>query len=170
MFKCVKVRTKRILILIILLLFTVITSLHADTRFVFYPGIYLGSNAAVDEDISVGFDLQTGIEFSTYVLFGLYGNIGIDSGVPNQPNLYYGGVMEILFGQGYFKCGPSIGAGLNNFIENSISNYKSIYWTFGFPIRFTRFFKVTPCFDYYPGIGGRFGWLIHSGIISISFF
>ena len=158
---------KKLLILLLLFLFSASLS-FARTVFTMYPGAYLGGNAPAEKGLSFGGDFQMGLEFGRFYyddfVFGIHGNIGIDSGLPNKPNFYYGGLTEIYWGEDEIKIGLSVGIGGNRGTSSSDNPQKSAYFRFGLPVNFNGKFKSSACFDWYPKIGSRLGIIMHFGI------
>jgi len=149
------------------LMFILSSALFADAFFKFYPGLYVGGNYPANSGMSIGGDIQLGLEVGDFdydvFTFGLFGDIGIDSGLPNHPNFYYGGVVEFLFGY-EVKVGLSFGMGGNRGFSTGERQLNSLYFRFGIPLNFFGRFKTTVCFDLYPDIGSRLGVLLHAGI------
>jgi len=149
------------------LLFFLAGALFADVHFKFYPGLYVGGNYPANSGMSIGGDIQLGLEVGGFdydvFTFGLFGDIGIDTGLPNHPNFYYGGVVDFLFGY-EVKAGISFGIGGNRGISTGERQLKSVFFRFGVPLNILGRFKTTVCFDLYPGIGSRLGVLLHAGL------
>lgn len=152
-------------------------ALSADSLYKLCPGIYLGGGLpALDyvEDksfldvVTIGVDIQLGYEFNLFniISLGAYANMGFDSGLPNQPNVYYGVLGEFLWGGKLLKYGIALGGGLNTSIDISMNNKDSFYFRAALPVVFLGLIKTSLCYDLYPEIGSRLGLLFHlsSGI------
>jgi hypothetical protein len=155
--------------LILFLLLLVIASNLFAVRFRFYPGLYVGGNGPTEEGFSFGADLQLGLEFGRFFsndfVFGIHGNAGIDTGLPNQPNFYFGGITELYWGHEGIKIGVSLGIGKNiGFEDVGDRNLESMYFRLGIPVNFGGRFKTGVYFDFYPGIGTRYGLMLHYGV------
>jgi len=162
--------------ILVLLFYMLANALSADSFYKMYPGIYLGSGLpALDylEDksfmniVTIGADIQLGyqLDFDIFAL-GAYANVGFDTGLPNQPNLYYGVIGEFLWGGKLLKFGIALGGGYNTSIDISMNNQESFYFRAAIPVVFLGLLKTSVCYDLYPDIGSRLGLLMHlnSGI------
>ena len=157
---------KKSLILLILV-FSVTGALFADFSFKFYPGLYLGGgNVDKTYKLSIGADLQLGFEiggeYDGYII-GIFGNCGIDSGLPNSPNLYYGFMIDLLGGDEIFM-GISAGLGRNIGLASGLNSYDTAYIRVGIPFSFYGIIKSSLYLDWYFDIGLRLGYIIHLGI------
>jgi hypothetical protein len=157
---------KKTLILSLLILLLT-NALSAEIFFKLYPGLYLGGDTIENFAFTIGGDLQLGFEFGEFVyddiIFGIYTNTGIDTGLPNRPNFYYGGIMELYFVGDEIKFGISAGGGYNTGIDSDLNDLRSGYLRVGLPINFMGVFKSSLCFDLYFDIGYRLGWIMHLG-------
>ena len=158
--------------ILVILSFLLANALSAETLYKVCPGIYLGgSSPALDsiekkeilDFVTVGVDLQVGYGFTLFDAISLsaYFNMGIDTGLPNQPNIFYGGLAELLWGGGLLKYGIALGGGYLTNIDISIYNYETFYFRAAIPVIFLDLFKTSLCFDLYPDIGCRLGLLVH---------
>ncbi|MDR2069830.1 MAG: hypothetical protein LBP81_00215 [Treponema sp.] len=138
----------------------------------FYSGLYLGADwdrPADDGMISAGGDIQLGFEIGDFdyddFILAFFGNAGIDTGQPNEPNFYYGGMAEIYFGEGNAKLGAALGGGWNTGItalkNNSFPVRDSFYIRAGIPINFSGIIKWSLYYDYYFDTGSRLGIIFH---------
>ena len=156
------------LLFVFLLLFSMGGFLAADVHFKFYPGLYVGGNSPAEDGLSVGADIQLGIEFGDFdydfIVFGIHGNVGIDTGMPNHPNFYYGGVLELYFGEEEIKVGLFAGIGGNRGTDTGERNLETVFFRLGLPLNFFGKFKISACVDLYPDIGCRLGMMMHLGI------
>jgi len=155
-----------------LLFYMLANALSADSFYKLCPGVYLGGGLpALDyleeknfmDIFTVGTDVLAGYEFSLFniITLGFYANFGFDTGLPNQPNLYYGVLGEVLWGGKYLKYGVAFGGGYNTSIDISLNNLDSFYFRVAVPVVFLGIFKASLCYDLYPDIGGRLGLLFH---------
>jgi hypothetical protein len=164
---------------IFFLLFFLTGALFADFQFKLYPGLYFGGNGpaldGIETDLldmlSIGADAQVGMEFGRYAsfyrddfIFGIHANVGIDTGLPNRPNFYYGLVMDFYWGDDDVKWGISAGGGWNQTAASSKGDEESFYLRIGLPINFSGKFKSAFCFDWYPDTCYRLGIIMHYGI------
>jgi hypothetical protein len=143
----------------------------ADLNFKFYSGLYIGADW--DREISngmitLGGDLQMGFEIGEFYyddfVFGFLGNVGIDTGQPNEPNFYYGGMAEFYFGGDEIKIGTALGIGSNtgfSILKSGGSIRDSLYLRVGLPSRFENGMKYGFYYDYYFDVGSRMGLLFH---------
>ena len=158
---------KKLLILFPLFCFSASLG-FAQIAFTMYPGGYLGGNWPAADGMSFGGDFQMGFEIGRFYynefIFGFQGNIGIDSGLPNKPNFYYGGLMEIYWGLDIVKIGLSMGIGGNRGFKTGENQKESVYLRFGIPLNANGIFKIGPVLDIYPKIGSRLGILMNFGI------
>lgn len=147
-------------------------ALYADSSIKICTGIYLGSGLPAleyNEETSFmdvftyGVDVQTGYGFGLFndLVLNAYANMGMDSGLPNQPNIYYGVIGELLWGGRLLKYGIALGAGYNTSIDISNNNLESFYFRISLPVVFLGFFKTSICYDLYPEIGSRLGLILH---------
>jgi hypothetical protein len=142
----------------------------ADVDFRFYPGLYIGADwdRSIDKGmITFGADMQLGIEFDydDYIL-GLFGDIGLDTGQPNEPNFYYGGLTELYFLGDYgFRLGAALGLGWNTgsyaLKTDDGPIHDSFYIRLGMPVKFADKIKYGFYCDFYLGIGSRLGILYY---------
>jgi hypothetical protein len=140
----------------------------ADPHFRFYPGLYMGADWGRDVDdgmITVGADMQIGVEIGDFdyddFIFGFFGNAGLDTGQPNEPNFYYGGTAEFYFWGDKIKLGAALGVGWNTGISAINPVRDSYYIRAGIPVNFWGSMKYGFYFDFYPDIGSRLGILFH---------
>lgn len=152
-------------------------ALPADSFYKVYPGIYLGGGLPAQDYIedktfldivTLGVDIQAGFQLDLLGLIslGAYANVGFDSGLPNQPNFYYGAIGELLLGGELLKYGIALGGGYNTSVDTSLNNQESFYLRVALPVVFFGLLKTSLCYDLYPDIGSRLGLLVHlnSGI------
>ena len=155
-----------------LLFYMIANALSADSSLKMCPGIYLGGGLpALDyieeksllDIFTIGADIQLGYEFGIIknIALGAYANLGIDTGLPNRPNLYYGVIGEFLWGGKLLQLGVALGGGYNTRIEISQNNQPSFYFRVALPVVFLGMFKTSICYDLYPDIGSRLGLLVH---------
>ncbi|MDR0553292.1 MAG: hypothetical protein LBG76_00630 [Treponema sp.] len=149
------------------LLFLAAGAVFADVTIKLYPGLYMGR----DQTLTWGADVQFGVEFGDWdddeFIFGIYADGGIDWGLPNKPNLYYGGMAELYYGESVAKFGIAAGVGWNQGVDAEASerNLQSVYIRLGIPFNFVYGrFKMQLCLDIYPDVGVRLGFLFHFGI------
>jgi hypothetical protein len=144
----------------------------ADVHFRFYPGLYMGAdwNRPIDNGMfTFGADIQAGLEFGNFryddFIFVILGNAGLDTGQPNEPNLYYGGMAEFYFGGDETKFGAALGGGWNTGIVELKNNDRppsdSYYIRAGLPINFAGIIKYGIYYDYYFDTGSRLGLIFH---------
>jgi hypothetical protein len=146
----------------------------ADLNFRFYPGLYMGADWGRDIGdgmITIGGDMQLGLELGEFdyddFVFGFFGDMGLDTGQPNEPNFYYGIMAEVYFNfwGDDFKVGTALGIGSNAGFDILKNNDRltrdSSYIRIGFPVHFTGKTKYGFYFDFYPDIGSRLGIMIH---------
>jgi hypothetical protein len=141
----------------------------ADLHFRFYPGLYLGADWGRPIDagmVTIGADLQLGFEIGDFdyddFVFAVLGNAGLDTGQPNEPNLYYGGTAEFYFWGDELKLGASLGCGWNTGISLDGSPVRdSFYIRAGVPVSLWGKMKFGLYFDFYPDIGSRLGMIFH---------
>ena len=140
-------------------MYLLVMPLFADSFIKIYPGVYIGGKQPTESGLIIGLDMQAGMELGSIeydnLVFGVHGNIGIDSGLPNKPNLYYGGIMELYFGKSSNKFGISLVVGGSQGIAND--NFKSVYLRAGLPVNYFGRFKTSVYFDWYPHVGSRLG-------------
>jgi hypothetical protein len=144
----------------------------ADTRFRFYPGLYLGADwdRPIDDGmITIGADIQMGLEIGDFdyddFIFVFLGNAGLDTGQPNEPNIYYGGMAEFYFWGDELKLGAALGCGWNTGIIALKNDGRplrdSFYIRAGMPVNFAGKIKYGFYYDYYFDVGSRLGIIFH---------
>jgi hypothetical protein len=156
---------KKVLLAVILLTLSSVV-LFAE----FNVGLYMGGDQNRDfgdRRVTWGMDMQWGYGFNGSGLFsgGIYANTGLDSGQPNEPNLYFGGIGEFYYGvMDMLKIGFAFGMGWNTAsFANAIhdrSTDGSFYLRMGVPLKMFDLFKFGFCYDIYFGQGSRLGFLI----------
>jgi hypothetical protein len=132
----------------------------------FYPGVYLGAdwNRPIDNGkITIGADLQAGFELFYWdgFIFAFLGNMGVDTGQPNEPNFYYGGMAEFYFSGYDTRAGLALGWGWNKGLKDNGRRRDSFYIRLGMPVNFEGRTKYGFYFDFYPGVGSRLGYIMH---------
>jgi hypothetical protein len=130
----------------LLLFFALPCFAFADLHFRFYPGLYLGADWERPADnglITIGADIQLGLEIGDFdyddFIFGIFGNVGLDTGQPNEPNIYFGGMAELYFWGDEIKLGAALGFGGNGGIAELETNgpvRDSGYIRVGIPVNF----------------------------------
>jgi hypothetical protein len=149
-------------------LFVTLSGFSFAGGFKFYPGVYLGMdwNRDIDDGLFVvGADIQWGFEIGDFLyndfVLGFFGDIGLDTGQPNEPNFYYGGTVEAY----WLYWGLALGMGWNTTIEGLHSEDRlardSIYMRTGLLVNAEGVMKFGLYYDYYPDIGSRLGFIIH---------
>jgi hypothetical protein len=165
---------KGILVMVGIMLSTAVFGL--DLNFKFYPGMYLGGDPERDIDdglFVIGVDLQAGFEFGDMEydtrVFTLFANMGIDTGQPNEPNIYAGLMPEFYFFGDSFKVGMALGCGYNLGLSELQIKKRAVrdtfYFRFGIPVYIGDLCKTGLYLDYYIGAGARLGLLFHYNLI-----
>jgi hypothetical protein len=157
-------------------LFLTLSGFAFAQGFKLYPGLYIGGDFSrpIDDGMfSIGGDIQAGFEtgdldYDTFVV-GIFGNIGLDTGRPNAPNFYYGGMAEFYLFGSEVRVGTAVGGGWNTGIAELKNNDRpvrdSFYIRAGIPINIGGgTVKYGLYYDYYFDVGSRLGILFHFGI------
>jgi hypothetical protein len=119
--------------------------------------------------VTIGADLQLGVEIGEFYyddfIFAFLGNIGLDTGQPNEPNFYYGGMAEFYFWGDDLKLGAALGGGWNAGFSvlklNGRPMRDSFYIRVGLPVNLLGKMKYGFYYDYYFDVGSRLGVLFH---------
>jgi hypothetical protein len=156
------------ILLLVLFFYLMPFSAFADLIFRFYPGLYLGADwdRSIDKGmVTVGADIQLGFETGDFdyddFIFAFFGNAGLDTGQPNEPNFYYGVVAEAYFWGDEIKLGAALGGGWNTGINAIHPVRDSFYIRAGIPVNLWGERKCGFYFDFYFGIGSRMGLIFH---------
>jgi hypothetical protein len=163
---------KNKILLIFLVFFLALPGLTFATGFKFYPGLYLGADwdrSFSDGKITAGADIQMGFEIGDFkyddFIFALLANVGLDTGQPNEPNFYYGGMAEFYFLGSGTKLGAAADGGWNRGIavlhKNDRPVRDSFYLRAGIPVNFGGKIKIGLYYDRYFGVGSRLGVIFH---------
>jgi hypothetical protein len=162
---------KNKILLLFPVLFLTLPGLAFATGFRFYPGLYLGADwdrPVENGMITIGADIQLGFELGDFdyddFIFVFLGNVGLDTGQPNEPNIYYGGMAEFYFWGDDLKLGAALGCGWNmgiSALNDGRPLRDSFYIRAGVPISLWGKMKYGLYYDYYFDVGSRLGIIFH---------